>query len=88
MIKSQIPSHRINHHIFYNTIPLYFFHYFPLLICHCQNQDADALHYAALSLNRNRKQNRQEDNVDSVCVYSRIKSRKETRTLPDNNSQD
>ncbi|XP_042368494.1 uncharacterized protein LOC121962319 [Plectropomus leopardus] len=41
------------------------------------SQDADSLHYAALNLNRTSEQHHQEDNVESVCVYSRVKSRKE-----------
>ncbi|TDG99893.1 hypothetical protein EPR50_G00199070 [Perca flavescens] len=42
------------------------------------NQDADVLHYAALGLKTTRDRHRREDNnADSVCVYSRIKSRKE-----------
>ncbi|XP_042258210.1 uncharacterized protein LOC122973259 [Thunnus albacares] len=41
------------------------------------SQDANSLHYAALSLNRNSERHRREDNVESVCVYSKIKSRKE-----------
>ncbi|XP_042256886.1 uncharacterized protein LOC121889190 [Thunnus maccoyii] len=41
------------------------------------SQDADNLHYAALSVNRNSERHRREDNVESVCVYSKIKSRKE-----------
>ncbi|XP_053199536.1 uncharacterized protein LOC128383981 [Scomber japonicus] len=40
------------------------------------SQDAANLHYAALSLKKNSEQHRQEDNVESVCVYSRVKSRK------------
>ncbi|XP_018522619.1 uncharacterized protein LOC108877146 [Lates calcarifer] len=40
-------------------------------------QDADSLHYAALSMKRNSKQHRQEDNTESVCVYSGVKCRKE-----------
>ncbi|KAK1890373.1 Ig kappa chain V region K-25 [Dissostichus eleginoides] len=40
------------------------------------SQDADILHYAALSLNRSRERPHHEDNVESVCVYSRVKSRK------------
>uniref|UniRef100_A0A3P9BBR3 Uncharacterized LOC101473985 n=1 Tax=Maylandia zebra TaxID=106582 RepID=A0A3P9BBR3_9CICH len=39
-------------------------------------QDADSLHYAALSLKRSSKQHRQEENLDNICVYSRVKSRK------------
>ncbi|KAM9335599.1 signal-regulatory protein beta-2-like [Symphorus nematophorus] len=41
------------------------------------SQDADDLHYAALSLNRTSGRRRQEESLDSVCVYSRVKSRKE-----------
>ncbi|XP_044039139.1 uncharacterized protein LOC122869854 isoform X2 [Siniperca chuatsi] len=41
------------------------------------SQDAGILHYAALSLNRTSERHRQEDNVESVCVYSRVKSRRE-----------
>ncbi|XP_038588013.1 uncharacterized protein LOC119912858 [Micropterus salmoides] len=37
----------------------------------------DILHYAALSLNRKSERLRQEDNVESDCVYSRVRSRKE-----------
>ncbi|XP_039896733.1 uncharacterized protein LOC120739120 [Simochromis diagramma] len=40
------------------------------------SQDADSLHYAALSLKRSSKQHRQEENLDNICVYSRVKSRK------------
>ncbi|XP_026208362.1 uncharacterized protein LOC113157232 [Anabas testudineus] len=40
-------------------------------------RDADALHYAALSLNRKVKRHREEDNADTACVYSKVKSRKE-----------
>uniref|UniRef100_A0A8D0CQM6 Uncharacterized LOC116042338 n=1 Tax=Sander lucioperca TaxID=283035 RepID=A0A8D0CQM6_SANLU len=47
------------------------------LFCHYQNQDADVLHYAALGLKTTRDRHRREDNAESVCVYSRIKSRKE-----------
>ncbi|XP_047463543.1 uncharacterized protein LOC125021488 [Mugil cephalus] len=39
--------------------------------------DAHDLHYAALSLKKNSGRRHQEDNIESVCVYSRIKSRKE-----------
>ncbi|XP_051285199.1 Ig heavy chain Mem5-like isoform X3 [Dicentrarchus labrax] len=39
-----------------------------------QSQDADALHYAALSLNRTRERHRQEESLESVCVYSRVKT--------------
>ncbi|XP_035531210.1 polymeric immunoglobulin receptor-like [Morone saxatilis] len=38
------------------------------------SQDADALHYAALSLKRTSERHRQEESVESVCVYSRVKS--------------
>ncbi|KAF3836874.1 hypothetical protein F7725_004338 [Dissostichus mawsoni] len=37
------------------------------------SQDADILHYAALSLNRSRERPHHEDNVESVCVYSRLR---------------
>ncbi|XP_041841399.1 uncharacterized protein LOC121639879 isoform X2 [Melanotaenia boesemani] len=40
------------------------------------SRDEDSLHYAALSLKRSSKRPHQEDNLDSVCVYSRVKSRK------------
>ncbi|XP_037615458.1 uncharacterized protein LOC119482120 [Sebastes umbrosus] len=40
------------------------------------SQDADGLHYAALSVNRTSERHTQEDNVESVCVYSRVKTRK------------
>ncbi|XP_041841401.1 signal-regulatory protein beta-2-like isoform X2 [Melanotaenia boesemani] len=40
------------------------------------SRDEDSLHYAALSLKRSSKRPHQEDNMDSVCVYSRVKSRK------------
>ncbi|KAM6959720.1 uncharacterized protein LKV04_021375 [Tautogolabrus adspersus] len=39
-------------------------------------QDADTLHYAALSLNRTSERHRQEESTETVCVYSRVKSRK------------
>lgn len=48
----------------------------PLSICHYQSQDAHHLHYAALNLKKSTKQHHQEENVDNVCVYSRVKSRK------------
>uniref|UniRef100_UPI0037E99ACF signal-regulatory protein beta-2-like n=1 Tax=Semicossyphus pulcher TaxID=241346 RepID=UPI0037E99ACF len=41
------------------------------------SQDADILHYAALSVNRTSERHRQEDSMESDCVYSRVKSRKE-----------
>ncbi|CAJ1086670.1 uncharacterized protein LOC117807117 [Xyrichtys novacula] len=41
------------------------------------SQDAGNLHYAALSLNKTRKQQCQEESVETECVYSRVKSRKE-----------
>ncbi|XP_070785946.1 uncharacterized protein [Enoplosus armatus] len=40
-------------------------------------QDADILHYAALSLNRARERRHQEDNMESDCVYAGVKSRRE-----------
>uniref|UniRef100_A0A667ZJQ6 Uncharacterized LOC115376191 n=1 Tax=Myripristis murdjan TaxID=586833 RepID=A0A667ZJQ6_9TELE len=36
-------------------------------------QDADNLHYAALSENKAHRSRRQRDNTDTVCVYSSIK---------------
>ncbi|XP_068570007.1 uncharacterized protein [Cebidichthys violaceus] len=39
-------------------------------------QDAD-IFYAALSLNRTSERHRHQDNVEEVCVYSRVKSRKQ-----------
>ncbi|XP_069015424.1 uncharacterized protein [Embiotoca jacksoni] len=41
------------------------------------SQEADSLHYAALSLKRNSEQHHQEDNMENVCVYSRVRSRHE-----------
>ncbi|KAK5848597.1 hypothetical protein PBY51_006196 [Eleginops maclovinus] len=56
------------------------------------SQDAGILHYAALSLNRSRERPHQEDNVEGVCVYSGVKSRKVCSTrlslLPVNPPQD
>uniref|UniRef100_A0A3B4VB37 Uncharacterized LOC111226911 n=1 Tax=Seriola dumerili TaxID=41447 RepID=A0A3B4VB37_SERDU len=43
-----------------------------------RSQDADMLHYAALSVKRNNKQHGQDDNMGTDCVYSRVKSRKES----------
>ncbi|XP_030018355.1 uncharacterized protein LOC115438713 [Sphaeramia orbicularis] len=40
-------------------------------------QNADNLHYAALSLNRNSGRQHHEEHLESHCVYSRIRSRKE-----------
>uniref|UniRef100_UPI0037E76B87 uncharacterized protein n=1 Tax=Semicossyphus pulcher TaxID=241346 RepID=UPI0037E76B87 len=40
------------------------------------SQDADILHYAALSVNRTSERHRQEKSAESDCVYSRVKSRK------------
>uniref|UniRef100_A0A3P8TQK0 Ig-like domain-containing protein n=1 Tax=Amphiprion percula TaxID=161767 RepID=A0A3P8TQK0_AMPPE len=40
------------------------------------NQDADSLHYAALSLKKKNERPHQEHDMESVCVYSRVKSRK------------
>uniref|UniRef100_A0A667ZJU8 Ig-like domain-containing protein n=1 Tax=Myripristis murdjan TaxID=586833 RepID=A0A667ZJU8_9TELE len=42
-------------------------------ISSCQGQDADNLHYAALSVNKTHRPRRQRDNTDTVCVYSSIK---------------
>ncbi|XP_059211102.1 uncharacterized protein LOC131989786 [Centropristis striata] len=39
------------------------------------SRDTD-IHYAALSLNRTSERHRLDDNMESVCVYSRVKSRK------------
>ncbi|MEQ2307191.1 hypothetical protein AMECASPLE_015847 [Ameca splendens] len=41
-----------------------------------QEHDAESLHYAAVSLKRSNGQQLQED-TDSACVYSRVRSRKE-----------
>ncbi|XP_035480040.1 uncharacterized protein LOC118300075 isoform X1 [Scophthalmus maximus] len=38
------------------------------------SKDADTLNYAALSLKRNSQQHHQEDNMETVCVYSRVKN--------------
>uniref|UniRef100_A0A3B4Y6N3 Tyrosine-protein phosphatase non-receptor type substrate 1-like n=1 Tax=Seriola lalandi dorsalis TaxID=1841481 RepID=A0A3B4Y6N3_SERLL len=43
-----------------------------------RSQDADMLHYAALSVKRNSERHGQDDNMDTDCVYSRVKSRKES----------
>ncbi|XP_075942947.1 uncharacterized protein LOC142945895 [Anarhichas minor] len=40
------------------------------------NQDAE-IYYAALNLNRTSERHRHQDNVEDVCVYSRVKSRKQ-----------
>ncbi|XP_034532071.1 uncharacterized protein LOC117807117 [Notolabrus celidotus] len=40
-------------------------------------QSADALHYAALSLNRTRERHRKEGSTEAECLYSKVKSRKE-----------
>ncbi|XP_029931546.1 uncharacterized protein LOC115376192 [Myripristis murdjan] len=40
---------------------------------HVEGQDADNLHYAALSVNKAHRPRRQRDNTDPVCVYSSIK---------------
>ncbi|KAM4537463.1 uncharacterized protein PAE49_021777 isoform 2-T2 [Odontesthes bonariensis] len=40
------------------------------------SHNADNLHYAALSLKRNSDWHHREDSTESVCVYSREKSRK------------
>uniref|UniRef100_A0A667ZJ03 Uncharacterized LOC115376289 n=1 Tax=Myripristis murdjan TaxID=586833 RepID=A0A667ZJ03_9TELE len=40
---------------------------------HVEGQDADNLHYAALSENKAHRPRRQRDNTDTVCVYSSIK---------------
>ncbi|XP_029931526.1 immunoglobulin kappa light chain-like [Myripristis murdjan] len=42
-------------------------------IQHVEGQDADNLHYAALSVNKAHRPRRQRDNRDPVCVYSSIK---------------
>ncbi|XP_028994815.1 uncharacterized protein LOC114848483 [Betta splendens] len=39
-------------------------------------QDADAVHYAALELDRNNEQRRPDNNLVNACVYSRVNSRK------------
>ncbi|XP_014905940.1 carcinoembryonic antigen-related cell adhesion molecule 2-like [Poecilia latipinna] len=41
-----------------------------------ENQ-TESLHYAALNLKRSVERQQQEDNVESACVYSRVRSRKE-----------
>uniref|UniRef100_A0A3B5LHJ0 Ig-like domain-containing protein n=1 Tax=Xiphophorus couchianus TaxID=32473 RepID=A0A3B5LHJ0_9TELE len=43
---------------------------------HNSNQ-TESLYYAALNLKRSVERQQQEDNVESVCVYSRVRSRKE-----------
>uniref|UniRef100_A0A3B3TIK5 V-set and immunoglobulin domain-containing protein 1-like n=1 Tax=Poecilia latipinna TaxID=48699 RepID=A0A3B3TIK5_9TELE len=43
---------------------------------HNSNQ-TESLHYAALNLKRSVERQQQEDNVESACVYSRVRSRKE-----------
>ncbi|XP_029931648.1 uncharacterized protein LOC115376299 [Myripristis murdjan] len=40
---------------------------------HVEGQDADNLHYAALSENKVHRARRHRDNTDTVCVYSSIK---------------
>uniref|UniRef100_A0A667ZC51 Uncharacterized LOC115376298 n=1 Tax=Myripristis murdjan TaxID=586833 RepID=A0A667ZC51_9TELE len=40
---------------------------------HVEGQDADNLHYAALSENKAHRARRHRDNTDPVCVYSSIK---------------
>uniref|UniRef100_A0A3Q3WGS1 Ig-like domain-containing protein n=1 Tax=Mola mola TaxID=94237 RepID=A0A3Q3WGS1_MOLML len=40
-----------------------------------ESHDEDSLHYVALDLSRTSQ--RQEESVESICVYSRVKSRKE-----------
>ncbi|KAM7366063.1 hypothetical protein PAMP_015531 [Pampus punctatissimus] len=52
------------------------------------SQAADEVHYAAVSLNRKSKRQHQQDNVESVCVYSRLKTKEQSGTLLVNNSQD
>ncbi|MED6240704.1 hypothetical protein ATANTOWER_026258 [Ataeniobius toweri] len=42
-----------------------------------QENATESLHYAALNLKRGVEGQRQEENVDSACVYSRLRSRKE-----------
>ncbi|XP_034531999.1 uncharacterized protein LOC117807059 [Notolabrus celidotus] len=41
------------------------------------SQGADALHYAALSLNRTSERHRTEGSMEAECLYSKLKSRKE-----------
>ncbi|MEQ2248295.1 hypothetical protein ILYODFUR_017750 [Ilyodon furcidens] len=42
-----------------------------------QENATESLHYVALNLKRGVEGQRQEENVDSACVYSRVRSRKE-----------
>uniref|UniRef100_A0A3Q1EAD5 Ig-like domain-containing protein n=1 Tax=Acanthochromis polyacanthus TaxID=80966 RepID=A0A3Q1EAD5_9TELE len=57
--------------------PTYFLHMIsPLSIYRYQNQDADSLHYAALNLKKKNERPHREEDMESVCVYSRVKSRK------------
>ncbi|XP_054914468.1 carcinoembryonic antigen-related cell adhesion molecule 2-like isoform X2 [Poeciliopsis prolifica] len=42
-----------------------------------QENQTESLHYAALKLKRSVERQQQEDNVESACVYSRVRSRKE-----------
>uniref|UniRef100_A0A3B3WJ47 Ig-like domain-containing protein n=1 Tax=Poecilia mexicana TaxID=48701 RepID=A0A3B3WJ47_9TELE len=42
-----------------------------------QHNSTESLHYAALNLKRSVERQRQEDNAESACVYSRVRSRKE-----------
>lgn len=42
-----------------------------------QSQDEDVVHYAALNMNKTSVRQRQEENAESVCVYSRVKCRKQ-----------
>uniref|UniRef100_A0A3B5QP09 Ig-like domain-containing protein n=1 Tax=Xiphophorus maculatus TaxID=8083 RepID=A0A3B5QP09_XIPMA len=45
--------------------------------CQKQENQTESLYYAALNLKRSVERQQQEDNVESVCVYSRVRSRKE-----------
>uniref|UniRef100_A0A3Q1EBW9 Ig-like domain-containing protein n=1 Tax=Acanthochromis polyacanthus TaxID=80966 RepID=A0A3Q1EBW9_9TELE len=45
-------------------------------VCKGKNQDADSLHYAALNLKKKNERPHREEDMESVCVYSRVKSRK------------
>ncbi|XP_074518419.1 uncharacterized protein LOC141784481 [Halichoeres trimaculatus] len=45
--------------------------------CDALSQDADSLHYAALSVKGSSERHRPERSMDTDCVYSRLKSRKE-----------
>uniref|UniRef100_A0A3B5L934 Ig-like domain-containing protein n=1 Tax=Xiphophorus couchianus TaxID=32473 RepID=A0A3B5L934_9TELE len=46
-------------------------------MCSEARDATESLYYAALNLKRSVERQQQEDNVESVCVYSRVRSRKE-----------